>query len=100
MWMHVIGAAREGQWACQCRCMQRPELGAGQVNTWEGQADSMHGTAGTCTCQACSAPVSAAAFRGLCGAVGMGLHIPAVTRKAVGMGVLLPSDAKKVIDVM
>ena len=36
-------------------------------------------------CQACSAPVRAAAFARLSGAVGMGRHIPADTRKEVGM---------------
>ena len=45
----------------------------------------MHGTAGTCACQACTAPVCAAAFLDLSGAVGMGLSIPACDRKLMGM---------------
>jgi hypothetical protein len=85
--MQVIGTAREGQWASQCRGIQRPEWGGGHVSasSWEGQIDCMHGTADTCALQECSAPVRGESFRGLFGAMGTGMHIAAEVRKVVDM---------------
>lgn len=73
----MIGTSREG--TCECGCVQRPEWDGGHVSTsaWEGQAGSVHVTADTCICQACSASVSAPAFRGTIVAVGTEMPIPA-----------------------
>ena len=60
-------------------------IGHESAGACSGVGSSRHVTADSCSCQGCSNDLSAGAFRGTIGSVGLSMHLATDARRAVFM---------------